>query len=58
MYFLKGLIELYGGNSERAKKVLLDGMKLDPDNKKCREALRKAKRCEELKEKGNNFLAK
>jgi len=28
-------------------------MKVDPDNKKCREALRKARKCEELKEKGN-----
>ena len=31
-------------------------MKLDPDNKKCRDAYRKAKRCEELKEKGNMDL--
>lgn len=28
-------------------------MKLDPDNKKCRDAFKKAKKCEELKEKGN-----
>lgn len=56
MYYLKGIIELYQGNSERAKKVLIDGMKLDPDSKKCREALKNAKKCEELKEKGNEFL--
>jgi len=42
---------LYNGNSERAKKVLLDGMRIDPDNKKCRDTLRTAKKCEELKEK-------
>ena len=53
MYYLKGIIDLYNGNSERAKKILIDGMKVDPDNKKCREALRKARKCEELKEKGN-----
>jgi DnaJ family protein C protein 7 len=56
IYYLKGLIELYQGNSERAKKVLIDGMKLDPDNKKCREALKNARKCEELKEKGNGYL--
>jgi len=47
---------LYNGNSERAKKVLLDGMRIDPDNKKCRDTLRTAKKCEELKEKGNVLL--
>lgn len=56
LYYLKGLLELYEGNTERAKKILLDGMKLDPDNKKCREALKKARKCEELKDKGNEHL--
>jgi len=31
-------------------------MKLDPDNKKYRDALRNAKRCVELKESGNKYL--
>ncbi|CAD8145329.1 unnamed protein product [Paramecium pentaurelia] len=56
VYYLKGIIDLYNGNSERAKKILIDGMKVDPDNKKCREALKKARKCEELKEKGNQLL--
>lgn len=34
----------------------MDGMKLDPDSKKCMVALKNAKKCEELKEKGNDFL--
>ena len=31
-------------------------MRLDPDNKKCMLALKKAKKCEELIEKGNIAL--
>jgi len=31
-------------------------MKLDPDNGKCRLALKKARRFEEIKEKGNQSL--
>ena len=31
-------------------------MTLDPDNKKCREALKKAQKVEELKEKGNQAI--
>jgi hypothetical protein len=54
---LKGLHLLYDGETEKAKKVLIDGMKLDPDNKKCSQALKNARKCEELKEKGNNFLS-
>jgi hypothetical protein len=30
--------------------MLQDGMKMDPDNKKCLLAFRKAKKCEDLKE--------
>ena len=66
MYYLAGLIELYGGNTENAKKYFKEGMRLDPDNKKCMLALKKAKKCEELKgidikyiyfkEKGNTAL--
>jgi len=47
------LIELYNGTTEKAKKLFLEGMRLDPDNKKCMFALKKAKKCEELK--GNHF---
>lgn len=47
---------LYQGNTEGAKKILQDGMRMDPDNKKCLIAFRRAKRCEELKEQGNNYL--
>ena len=31
-------------------------MRLDPDNKKCRLALNKAKKCEQLKEEGNELI--
>lgn len=49
-WYLKGIIELYGGESARAKKFFVEGMRLDPDNNKCRLALNKAKKCEQLKE--------
>jgi len=31
-------------------------MRSDPDNKTCRDALKKAKKCEEMKEEGNNAI--
>ena len=31
-------------------------MRLDPDNKKCKKALMTAKKCEQLKEEGNEFI--
>lgn len=52
-WYLKGIIELYGGESSRAKKFFTEGMRLDPDHKKCRLALNTAKKCELLKEEGN-----
>jgi hypothetical protein len=33
-----------------AKKSFIEGMKFDPDNKKCRLALNISKECEKLKE--------
>jgi DnaJ family protein C protein 7 len=48
-WYLKGIIELYGGESGRAKKFFGEGMRLDPDHSKCRLALIKAKSCEKLK---------
>lgn len=45
MWYLKGIIELYGGDSARAKKFFSEGMRLDPDNNKCRLALNKSKLC-------------
>lgn len=42
--------------SEKAKTLFRQGMTLDPDNKKCREALKKAQKVEELKEKGNQAI--
>lgn len=44
-YYLKGLIELYGGDSARAKKYFAEGMRLDPDHTQCRQSLNKAKKC-------------
>lgn len=55
-WYLKGIIELYGGESGRAKKFFAEGMRLDPDHKKCRLALNTAKKCEQLKEEGNEFI--
>ena len=52
-FYLKGIIELYNGNSDKAKKLFSDGLRLDPENLKCQRALNKAKRCETYKEQGN-----
>lgn len=48
-WYLKGIIELYSGDSNRAKKYFVQGIRLDPDNQKCRIALNKAKKCQQLK---------
>lgn len=49
VYYIKGLVELYSGNPEKAKQFLTEGMKLDPDNKKCLLALKASKQQEEFK---------
>jgi len=49
-WYLKGIIELYSGESGRAKKFFTEGLRLDPDHKKCKLALYNAKKCEQLKE--------
>lgn len=48
-FYLKGMIELYSGDSAKAKKIFMDGLKLDPDHAKCKTSLNKAKKCETLK---------
>ena len=55
-FYLKGIIELYNGNSEKAKKLFSDGLRLDPENVKCKKSLNKAKQCESFKEQGNELL--
>jgi DnaJ family protein C protein 7 len=55
-WFLMGLIDLYGGNSLKAKKCFAEGIRLDPEHEKCRLSLAKAKKCEQLKEEGNEFI--
>lgn len=55
-YYLKGIVELYNGNSDKAKKFLSDGLRLDPENLKCQRALNKAKKCEAFKEQGNELI--
>ena len=37
--YLKGLIELYSGDSAKAKGYFSEGMRLDPKNAKCHKAL-------------------
>lgn len=44
-WYLKGIIELYGGDSSRAKKYFAEGLRLDPDHNNCRLSLNKAKKC-------------
>ena len=46
-------MDQYAGNTERAKTLYSNGVKLDPDNKKCIQALKLCKKTEALKEEGN-----
>jgi len=42
--YLKGLIELYSGDSIKAKKFFTEGLKFDPDNLKLKAILNNAKK--------------
>ena len=46
---MKGIVELYSGDSAKAKNYFAEGMRLDPENVKCQKALNKAKKCEKFK---------
>lgn len=47
--YVKGLIELYDGDSTKAKKFFTEGLKYDPDNQKLKTVLNNAKKGEQLK---------
>ena len=47
--YLKGLLELYSGDSAKAKTYFTEGIRLDPENTKCQRALAKANKCERFK---------
>jgi len=51
--YARGLALLYNGQLEVAKKTLMEGLRLDPDNEKCRTTIKKMNKQEEFKEKGN-----
>jgi DnaJ family protein C protein 7 len=51
--FVRGLALYYDGGPDNAKKTWKEALRLDPDNSRCREALRRMNRQEEAKEKGN-----
>jgi hypothetical protein len=51
--YLKGIIELYSGDSAKAKSYFAEGIRLDPEYAKCQQALSKANKCEKFKEQGN-----
>ena len=54
--YLKGIIELYSGDSAKAKSYFSQGIRLDPENTKCQKALSKANKCERFKEEGNQLI--
>lgn len=56
VHYLKGIIELYSGDSAKAKKHFTEGLQLDPDHSKCKQCLNKSKKCEKLKEEGNELV--
>ena len=43
--YLKGIVELCSGDSGKAKSYFSEGIRLDPENAKCQEALNKAIKC-------------
>ena len=51
--YARGLALLYNGQNDVAKKTFLEGLRLDPDNIKCRTAYKKMNKQEELKDQGN-----
>ncbi|CAD8047804.1 unnamed protein product [Paramecium primaurelia] len=55
-YYLKGLIELYGGSPDKAKSILQEGVRQDQNNKKCLVAYQMAKDQDSYKSKGNDCL--
>jgi len=54
--YLRGLIELYSGDSTKAKKFFQEGLKYDPENDKLKKIHKNATKGEQLKEKGNELL--
>lgn len=44
-YYLKGIIELYGGDSSKAKTYFTQGLQYDPGHIKCKDCLFKSKNC-------------
>lgn len=56
IYFLRGIIYLYNDNIDRAKKMFTEGLRFDPDDEKCHNALKNVKKLEHLKEKGNEAI--
>lgn len=56
IYFLRGIIYLYSDNCDHAKKMFTEGLRLDPDDEKCKAALRNVKKLENLKQKGNDAI--
>jgi len=51
--YVKGLALSYAGQNEAAKRAWVEAMRLDPDNTKCKTAIKNLNRQEEAKEKGN-----
>jgi DnaJ family protein C protein 7 len=56
--YARGLALYYDDQSENAKKVWLEALKLDPENTLCRLALKKLKAQEDFKTKGNESFKK
>jgi len=52
----KGFALACSGKTENAKKVWTDAVRMDPDNKLCKQAIKKLNKQEEAKQKGNDFL--
>jgi len=52
--YVKGLALTYHGQTEAGKRVWVEAMRLDPENVKCKTAIKNVNRQEEAKEKGNS----
>jgi DnaJ family protein C protein 7 len=51
--YVRGLALYYDGQTENAKKIWRHLLQMDPDDQRCKEAIKRMNRQEEAKEKGN-----
>jgi tetratricopeptide (TPR) repeat protein len=54
--YAKGLALCYAGKTDNAKKVWAEGMRMDPDHKDCKAAIKRINKQEDAKQAGNDKI--